>query len=136
MQEYYFHGVPKNSSDMKSADALQQQKHQETMDHQGTAADPLSLYSNEYQRLVIVFRRGKYQEYATDSGRSISHQALKESAFQISPMNCSRKLFILDNSYLLWGRICKYITFQISLLHAFSYVLTIDPFFTLRQNSS
>jgi mannitol-specific phosphotransferase system IIBC component len=90
MQEFYLHGVPKNTSDMKAADTdtLQQQQQHETNNNQTNAADPMSMYKNKYQRLVIVLRRGKYQEYTMDSGRSVSHQELKEAALENLNKRC------------------------------------------------
>ena len=90
MQEFYLHGVPKNASDMKAADTdtLQKQQQHETNDNQTNAADPMSMYKNKYQRLVIVLRRGKYQEYTMDSGRSVSHQELKEAALENLNKRC------------------------------------------------
>lgn len=78
MQEFYKHGVPNNANDMKAADTvtLQQQQQQETN------YNPMSLYNNQYQRLVIVFRRGKYVEYKKDSGRSVSHQQLIQAPWK------------------------------------------------------
>ena len=58
MQQSYLHSVPKVSR----ADLRQRQ--------------PEIKDGNTEQRLVIVFRRGKYEEYRKDSGRSVSHTEL------------------------------------------------------------
>lgn len=80
MQENYLHGVPKNNRDIKAVNTLQQQE--QTIDKLNTDESVFS-YCAQYQRLVIVFRRGKYQEYKKDSGRSISHEVLQQTAYHI-----------------------------------------------------
>ena len=81
MQDMYLHGVPKNARDIKADDALLDQVgNTKTTDppnnKTNSTSDPFLLYRSKYQRLVIVFRRGRYQEYTHDSGQPISHQEL------------------------------------------------------------
>ena len=95
MQEFYLHSVPINPSDVKSADALLQQYQKssttttENPNTTTTTSEPSWLLYNknhhlhhQYQRLVIVFRRGTYQEYTTDSGRPVTHHELKQAPLQ------------------------------------------------------
>jgi hypothetical protein len=83
MQNFYLHSIPKNPSHVKSADALLKQ-YKSTMEN-SNATEPLMLYNHhhhQYQRLVIVFRRGTYKEYTKDSGHPVSHYNLKQAPLQ------------------------------------------------------
>ena len=77
----------KNARDIKAADALLDQvgntktTHPPDSNTTNSTSDPFLLYRSQYQRLVIVFRRGRYQEYTHDSGRPISHQELQQAAY-------------------------------------------------------
>lgn len=63
MQQFYVHSVPKNPNDVKTESALLRSLE--------------NCYHHQYQRLVVVFRRGDYKEFTKDSGRPVTYHELQ-----------------------------------------------------------
>ena len=80
MQQHYKHGVPKARRGMKAVDSKEQLCRQQQDSIENLNMEPVLPYCTQYQRLVIVLRRGKYQEYKNDSGQPISQEVLQQTA--------------------------------------------------------
>ena len=81
MQQHYQHGVPKDRRVMRAVDSMQQQLCRQQQDSiENFNMEPVVPYCTQYQRLVIVLRCGKYQEYKIDSGQPISQEVLQQTA--------------------------------------------------------